>query len=224
MQVSQVWSVGATTSHNKSWDTAVLKKLGGHDVIGKVWEQLKSRKQTGHGKRQAEGQPDIPSKKPRIMEVSSSNKGTLVTVWSPAQPVFSAIETLEQNSNSTSTPAITNTLNVEVSKPKLRVRRKARRHSLIATPKITEWLLKVPDNATSLQATPKDTGGTKKNKRKRRKAAKNKRSTPKPRVSFSPIPSLTHLVLPSNPILQFLQKTPWLFQKIPLVAAQCLQS
>ena len=53
-QVAQVWSVGPSDGQGKSWDAALLKKLGGGSLFSDVWEALKKNRQARHSKRPAD--------------------------------------------------------------------------------------------------------------------------------------------------------------------------
>ena len=150
-QVSQVWSVGPTVSHSHSWDVETLKKLGGKDVFGKVWHELKDRNKTGHYKRSADDDVHpLSRKKVKTMDHnkgSGSGTGTLdiatPIILSNNHGVFPAIGSLHKDSINHSTPSCTNPLIVEEF-PHHRRRKRACRRGYLATPKITEWLLRCP--------------------------------------------------------------------------------
>ena len=177
LQVSSVWTVSTSSSQDQYWDADLLKKFGGPTFFSSVWEALKKRKQAGHSKRPATDndlQP-IVSKK--------SRSGTLVTpvALGSSCVVSSGIETPTMNSNAHLSPHVL--MNHVEATPVPRRKKRAGRNKLVATPKITEWLLKCPDipvTPQELQKTPPvSASGSKKTKRRGRRAAgAKKQETP----------------------------------------------
>ena len=178
-QVSQVWSVGPSSSQGKAWDVTVLKKLGGSSVFSDVWEALKANRQAGHNKRPADS--DAIQSSSAAKKLKPSNKGTVVPIAtsvakSRTSEVSSSIETPLKGSNRHSTPAITNASVVEVSPCPSRIKKRARRTVQLATPRITEWLRKCPSNSHIQQPSPSDSpqDHNRKSKRGRKRAMRKK--------------------------------------------------
>ena len=146
-QVSQVWSVGPTMDHSQYWDVDTLKRLGGRDIFGKVWHELRDKKMAGHHKRAADEDSSLSRKKRRTLDLNKgSGTGTHVVnpiILSNSPVVLPAIGSPNRCSNNHSTPSCTNPLNVE-DIPQKRRMKKACRRGYLATPKITEWLLRCP--------------------------------------------------------------------------------
>ena len=183
-QVSNVWSVSTCPSQAQVWDAGLLKKLGGPNLFSTVWEALKERKQAGHSKRPAVDEDLRPT-------TSKKHKsGTLKTpiAVSSTCMVSSHIETPILNSNLHSPPNVL--INPVEAIPKVRRKRRANRNKLIATPKITEWLLKCPDSPLTPQDHQKtpvvSASDQKKTNKRRRKTAARKQEDPS-RPSFHSI-------------------------------------
>ena len=199
-QVSQVWLAGPTTIRNKDWNAAVLKKLGGTDLFSRVWESLKVKRKAGHMKRPAACDTHQSScKKPRSLEY----KGTPVKAMSPCIVVPSTIETPINDSNKHSTPAISNHSFVEAIPCNDRIKKRAKRRGILATPRITEWLWSCPLNAHIPMPSPGTpclpTSDSKNNKKRRRSNKKRKDASRQPAPTFqldpadtSPIPIPSH--------------------------------
>ena len=173
-QVSCVWTVGPVTDNGQTWNADLLKKLGGKNLFSSVWESLKTRKQVGYGKRPAMEDDMCPATK-RIKSGTHCVSASSLALSSNSA-VFSAIDTPAKNSNMQSTPNMSNVSFVE-DFPANRRRKKAKRSSIVATPKITEWLLRCSqDPATPggskhpSQSTPNQASGSKNNKRRRNNA------------------------------------------------------
>ena len=152
-QVASVWSVGPTMSLASGWDVNALKRLGGQWIFSKIWHSLKSKNQAGHYKRTADQDDCEPAtKKLRLRKRRPSKNhrsGTLVATpvaMSDFKDVIPNVGSQNGHSNSSKVhlidPTITDTSD------SARRKKKARRSSMLATPKITSWLFRCSSQST----------------------------------------------------------------------------
>ena len=203
-QVAGVCHVSTSAKEYHQWDSQILDDLGGKGVASRVWHELKARELTGNPKRRSEDPPIVSCKKLRCSQDQPSSlpeigiKGTQVVIGL-ASSEFSTIETPQQSS----TPSIAPTQNSDMLPRK---NLKAKRKSVVSTPKITRWL--VPGEKQKVAGTPDAPdscsqslakSGTQENKRKRRRKTRSSKMTPSSLESADSLRSPPSLSLPCSP-------------------------
>lgn len=137
-QVAKVWRVSTGPEVDLEWDLDTLKLLGGESIQADVWQTLKSNHLTGNPKRTMEQEHLTPrNKRARVtdhQDIFSPVKGINNVVVGNVGAV-PLLEVLGGRSKSQSTPLQDPKKDVQ----SCRRKKKIKRPSLVATPKITRW-------------------------------------------------------------------------------------